>query len=181
MENHRIKAIIGLGNPGQQYQLTRHNIGFRIIDALVQKYHAIWQHKNNMDIATILLDNQAVVAVKPLTFMNNSGNVISWLKVQGVEPQEIMVIHDDLELPFGKISFKQGGSARGHNGVKSIIAAGAEQSHRLRFGIDRPSIKEQVPQYVLEKFKESPEQLAHAIDEAVESLHNYLKDLPLKT
>jgi peptidyl-tRNA hydrolase, PTH1 family len=171
-----IKALIGLGNPGAHYYATRHNIGFRIIDTLAAQEHAGWQPHDNSQLARIELDGHPLLLIKPTTFMNSSGKVISWLHNKGIKPEEILVIHDELELPFGKVSFKQGGSARGHNGVKSIIAAGAEQSHRLRFGIDRPSNREEVPDYVLEKFTENKDLVEEAIKNSVVLLRNYLID-----
>lgn len=174
MHNKSIKAIIGLGNPGSQYSLTRHNIGFRIVDALQEQYGGHWQSRDNMDITRIKIDDHAIILVKPTTFMNSSGNVLRWLMAQGIEPEEMLVVHDDLELPFGKISFKHGGSARGHNGVKSIIAAGGEKTFRLRFGIDRPVDKDLVPHYVLEKFKEDPAHIQQSIEQAIALLQDYL-------
>jgi PTH1 family peptidyl-tRNA hydrolase len=99
--------------------------------------------------------------------MNDSGKVIPGLLKQGIKPENILVIHDELEQPFGKIQIRMGGSARGHNGLKSIIAACGDQFARMRFGIARPAIKEDVPEYVLEKFKENPAELDQLIHKAV--------------
>ena len=181
MQHFSFKVIIGLGNPGQQYYHTRHNIGFRILDKLAQLHNVSWQHHTTMDVTRVLIDGKTIILIKPLTFMNNSGNILSWVHKQGIEAKDILVVHDDLDLPFGNISLKHGGSARGHNGVKSIIAAGGEASSRLRFGIDRPGNRDDVPQYVLEKFQENPEQVEHAIDKAIQFLDSLLQQSPGKS
>ena len=163
-----IKAIIGLGNPGPRYYYTRHNIGFRIVDSLASAYNLSWQSKNNAEIAQLVLPSKTVLLVKPQTFMNDSGKVIPSLLKQGIKPDQILVIHDELEQPFGAIKIKHGGSARGHNGLKSIIAAMGDQFLRLRFGIARPAIKEEVPNYVLEKFNEKPDEIDRLIAQATD-------------
>jgi PTH1 family peptidyl-tRNA hydrolase len=165
-----IKAIIGLGNPGQKYSATRHNIGFKIVDALADKYHGRWQAKPDLEYAEISLNGKAVILIKPQTFMNSSGKVVPFLAKQGIKPEQIIVAHDELELPFGQIKMKLGGSAKGHNGLKSIIAACGDQFHRLRFGISRPENKEDVPDYVLKPFKESEADVARGIEQAIEML-----------
>lgn len=162
-----IKAIIGLGNPGPHYYHTRHNIGFRVLDALAEKHHLSWQNKESMEIARWDLDGKTILLIKPQTFMNTSGKVIPALLKQGIKPENMLVVHDELEQPFGNLKIRIGGSARGHNGLKSIIAACGDQFARLRFGIGRPTFKEDVPNYVLEKFKESPEDLEQLMHKAV--------------
>ncbi len=169
-----IKAIIGLGNPGPRYYYTRHNIGFRIVDALAKAYNLSWQSKDNQEIATLIKDGKKILLIKPQTFMNDSGKVIPSLLKQGIKTENILVVHDELEQPFGNIKMRFGGSARGHNGLKSIIAACGDQFARLRFGIGRPEFKEDVPDYVLEKFKENPEDLEQAIHKAVMLLEEQL-------
>ena len=116
-EKPTIKAIIGLGNPGSKYYTTRHSIGFRILDALADKHNLVWQKSDLMEYAE--LRNDAVIYfIKPMTYMNSSGKVIPWLQKKGIKAEDIMVIHDDLEKKFGSLSIKQGGSARGHNGLR---------------------------------------------------------------
>lgn len=163
-----IKAIIGLGNPGAAYLLTRHSIGFRILDALAEQLAASWRSRENMHIATASAKGKTLLLIKPQTFMNNSGAVIPFLAKQGIKPEEILVVHDELELPFGKIAVKTGGSAKGHNGLKSIIAACGPDFHRLRFGISRPEKSEDVPDYVLQTFREPAFEVDALIEQAVE-------------
>lgn len=165
-----IKAIIGLGNPGPAYCKTRHNIGFLIIDALADQYHGQWQLKNKMAICSVVINNKKILLIKPMTFMNNSGEVLSALSSSGIKQDNILVVHDELELPFGSIKLKFDGSAKGHNGLKSIMAYGGSNFLRLRFGIDRPVDRNNVPDYVLAKFKESQDLLDEKIQEAIDIL-----------
>ncbi len=157
-QSFRPKALIGLGNPDSRFRHTRHNIGFDVIDALVATYGGQWQRKGAVEVATITLHGYEVLLVKPQTYMNNSGDAVPLLKKHAFKPDEVLVIHDELELPFGKLAVKQGGSAKGHNGLKSIIERwGTDGFIRLRFGIGRPLQREFVPDYVLQKFEDSKE------------------------
>ncbi len=162
-----IKAIIGLGNPGPKFYHTRHNIGFRVLDALAEKHHASWHKKTDLEYAEIAVDHKSIILVKPQTFMNSSGRVIPFLQKQGIKPENILVVHDELEQPFGVLKTKLGGSAKGHNGLKSIIASCGDQFWRLRFGIGRPVLKEEVPDYVLQPFSENQTELEKLINESI--------------
>jgi PTH1 family peptidyl-tRNA hydrolase len=162
-----IKAIIGLGNPGHEYYYNRHSIGFRVVDALARDLGATWRERDKMLLAEVMINNKKVLLIKPQTFMNSSGNVIPFLSKQGIKAENILVVHDELEQPFGKTSLKVGGSARGHNGLRSIIAACGENFVRVRFGVGRPESKEQVPTYVLQNFSEDAAIIEHALDQAV--------------
>ena len=162
-----IKAIIGLGNPGPKFSKTRHNIGFRVVDALAEKHGATWRTHGNKEVAEITINDKAILLIKPQTFMNNSGEALSDLAKKGIKPENILVVHDELELPFGQVKLKTGGSAKGHNGLKSIIASIGDAFHRLRIGISRPLEREQVPDYVLEVFKESADDVVEMITQAL--------------
>lgn len=163
-----IKAIIGLGNPGPRYYYTRHNIGFRVLDTLALTHHLSWQAKPSMEITQLPLPAKTILLIKPQTFMNDSGKVIPFLLKQGIKAENILVVHDELEQPLGAVKLRFGGSARGHNGLKSIIASCGDQFARLRIGIGRPDSKEEVPSYVLENFKEKPETIEELIQKALE-------------
>lgn len=162
-----IKAIIGLGNPGKQYYNNRHSIGFRILDELAKKYNSSWTKKENMEVSEVVINNQLILLVKPQTFMNNSGKVIPYLLKKGIKDENILVVHDELELPFGQIKIKKGGSAKGHNGLKSIIQFCSDNFYRLRFGIGRPAERSEVPDYVLKDFTEPKSELMNRIDESI--------------
>lgn len=169
-----IKAIVGLGNPGPAYAKTRHNIGFLIVDALADAYNGSWQSKNNMETCSIVMHDKKIMLIKPMTFMNDSGKILPFLSKQGIKQDNILVVHDELELPFGSIKFKFDGSAKGHNGLKSLMACGGSNFLRLRFGIDRPQNRDDVPDYVLAKFKESQNDIDDTINQAVLTITQYL-------
>jgi PTH1 family peptidyl-tRNA hydrolase len=161
------KIIIGLGNPGSSFNRTRHNIGFAVLDELCKAHGGSWSKKHNYEYAQISINNHSVLLIKPQTYMNNSGRVLPHIKKQGIESQDILVVHDELEFPFGKIGMKYSGSARGHNGLKSLIASMGADFYRLRCGIDRPLDKADVPDYVLARFSESHADVLDFVDKVV--------------
>ena len=172
-KNHQtypIKAIIGLGNPGPQYYYQRHNIGFRILDTLATRYKAPWQDKSIMQITTISINNTPIILIKPQTFMNKSGSVIPFLSKKGIKAEHILVAHDELEKPFGSLGIKSGGSARGHNGLRSIINECGKDFVRLRFGISRPDQREMVPSYVLSRFDQNEDAIMTLIEKAADMI-----------
>lgn len=162
-----IHAIIGLGNPGSKFEYNRHNIGFRVVDALVDAHGGSWRAREHMETADIVINGAKIIVIKPQTFMNSSGKVIPFLTKQGIKPENILVVHDELELPFGQLKFKMGGSHKGHNGLRSIIGACGDQFARLRFGIARPENRDDVPAYVLENFKEPQQDVEQLIEQSV--------------
>jgi PTH1 family peptidyl-tRNA hydrolase len=169
-----IQAVIGLGNPGPSYYHNRHSIGFRVVDALAEKFSASWREREDMFVAEVEINGKKVLLIKPQTFMNSSGRVIPFLTKRGIKAENILVVHDELEQPFGKVAFRIGGSARGHNGLKSIIAACGDQLARLRCGIGRPENKEQVPAYVLQNFSESSEDVDKLIEFALAEIEKHI-------
>ena len=170
--NEPILAIIGLGNPGRQYANNRHNIGFRIVDALADKLGASWHTKDIMELAQAQINDHKIYLIKPQTFMNSSGKVTSFLIKQGIKPENILVVHDELELPFGQLKFKMGGSHKGHNGLRSIIGVIGDMFARLRFGIGRPENRDDVPDYVLHDFRENKDEIQKLIEQSVEQILN---------
>ncbi|MFA6255619.1 MAG: aminoacyl-tRNA hydrolase [Candidatus Absconditabacterales bacterium] len=151
-----MKLIVGLGNPGQEYEKTRHNIGFATLDNFLQ--NGKWKvegGKRKGEWQETIINGQKVVFLKPMEFMNRSGGAVSAIaNFYKIEPKNILVIHDDIDLPVGKIQLKLGGSSAGHNGLKDIIAKlGAQEFYRLRIGVDRPVNQDQVADYVLSNFK----------------------------
>ena len=174
-EKSHIKAIIGLGNPGSKYSLNRHNVGFRVVDALADSLGATFVKQGEMEIATTswMVDglSQSIILIKPHTYMNDSGRVISFLAKKGIKAENILVAHDELEKRLKHTSLKFGGSAKGHNGLKSSIGVIGQDFWRLRVGIDRPMDKEDVPSYVLSNFKpvEEPE-IVYIVNDAVNLL-----------
>ena len=124
---------------------NRHNIGFRVVEALASAYAGQWRSKDSMEVSQITIGDVKLLLIKPQTYMNQSGAIIPYLKKQGFGPEDALVVHDELEMPFGKLALRVGGSARGHNGLKSLIGQWGENFARLRFGVGRPERKEQIP------------------------------------
>jgi PTH1 family peptidyl-tRNA hydrolase len=160
---------VGLGNPGPRYAKTRHNIGFMCIDYLAQEYDISVKRKRfKALLGEGRIGAQRVVLAKPLTFMNDSGQAVSpisrWYKVP---PERILIIHDDLDLPLGKIRLRPSGSAAGHHGMESIIAElGTSAFPRLRIGIGRPERGDPID-YVLGDFSRDQEATIRATLELV--------------
>ncbi|NJA05775.1 MULTISPECIES: aminoacyl-tRNA hydrolase [Methylomonas] len=148
-----IKVLVGLGNPGRQYEKTRHNVGFLFLDHLLLGSGGRWRNVSGFEaeIGELVIGNKMLVLVKPQTFMNRSGSsVTKVLKYYKFAREAMLVAHDDLELPMGVVKTKQGGGHSGHNGLRDIIAhLGSNEFARLRFGIGRPDIGERVADYVL--------------------------------
>ncbi len=152
-----MKLIVGLGNPGPKYAGTRHNAGFDVIDELAEQLGAELtetRHKGIYGIAR--KGTEKVILLKPLTYMNLSGESISEvMRYYDIDKEDVIVVYDDLDLPQGKIRLRQKGSAGGHNGIKSTIAhLGTDQFKRVRVGIGRPDGPIKVVDYVLGKFSE---------------------------
>lgn len=161
-----IKLVVGLGNPGKEYERTRHNIGFMVIDELV-KY---WRIKTySVECLSHLyvknLGDRRILLAKPQTYMNNSGlAVVNLLEEYGIHPSEMLVVHDELDLPLGRLKLKFGGSSAGHHGIESIVKEiKTEGFYRLRVGIGRPQNKNKVVQYVLSPFSKEEEPLLYRV------------------
>jgi peptidyl-tRNA hydrolase, PTH1 family len=175
-DQNKIRAIIGLGNPGPKYYLTRHSIGFQIVDVLIDQVGGSWEKNDVMEYTQINLsgelyvpDSEKIYVIKPQTFMNSSGKVIPFLVKKGIKPEEILVVHDELEKPLGNVAIRFGGSARGHNGLKSIMNIIGKDFWHLRFGVDRPEDREEVSDYVLSAFtKDEEEELGIFVQKSVD-------------
>ena len=129
--------IVGLGNIGSEYAQTRHNIGFRVLDALAKASNLVFEDKRYGAVTTLKVKNQTLTLLKPSTYMNLSGNAVRyWMNEKKVPLENILVVVDDLSLPFGQLRMRPGGSEAGHNGLKHISSVlGTQQYARLRFGI----------------------------------------------
>lgn len=162
--------IVGLGNPGKEYENNRHNIGFRVLDSLIQTLGAMKQSSKNFQGE--LYKSSTLLLLKPSTFMNLSGesvqSVLNFYKIA-----DFLVIHDELDLPFGAVKFKFGGGNGGHNGLKSIDSLCGNAYYRIRYGIGKPAIKAQVINWVLQDFSALEEEqnqtlIAHCAKAALE-------------
>jgi PTH1 family peptidyl-tRNA hydrolase len=161
--------LVGLGNPTKKYEHTRHNIGFRVIDALVEKYQARDISKLSFEGELYRFSN--TLLLKPQTFMNLSGkSVRAVMQFYKVDLESIVVFHDDIDLALGAVRFKRGGSSGGHNGLKSIDSLIGKEYLRVRIGVGKPERKSEVASYVLSSFEGSEE-------ERVEKIISYLTDI----
>jgi len=150
--------IVGLGNPGTQYESTRHNIGFRVIDKLVSDFGANEISKSSFQGELFKAPN--LLLLKPTTFMNLSGNSVQAVKnFYKIDLEDIIVIHDDIDLPFSALRFKNGGGHGGHNGLRSIDAMIGKEYTRVRMGVDKPDYKSQVADYVLHDFSKEENEI----------------------
>jgi PTH1 family peptidyl-tRNA hydrolase len=151
----KICLVVGLGNPGQEYENTRHNIGFRVVDQTARHYSiALSKERWGTVYGRGKIEGLDVLLAKPLKFMNRSGMPIYELSSYlGLDPKNMVVIHDDMDLEFGRIKVKEKGGHGGHNGVKSLMEAfGGGDFIRLRMGIGRPENADRVTEYVLGRF-----------------------------
>lgn len=177
-----IRLIVGLANPGQEYSRTRHNAGAWFINELAKWHNTQLREEAKYFgyTARIAIAGEDVRLLIPTTFMNLSGKSVSALaKFYRIDVTQILVVHDELDLPPGVAKFKQGGSHGGHNGLKDIInkMANSREFYRLRIGIGHPGSKEQVTGYVLGKAPaKEQEQMDAAIDEAVRCIDILAKD-----
>ncbi len=174
--------FVGLGNPGAQYEDTRHNIGFKVIDRLVSDFRARDISKNTF--YGQLYRSSHSLFLKPTTYMNLSGKSVQPVKnFFKVELDDVIVIHDDIDLPFGAVRFKRGGGHGGHNGLKSLDEYIGKEYLRVRIGVGKPEHKSQVADYVLHDFSETErselenlvEHVANACKKLVEQELNTVK------
>lgn len=168
-ESADIKLIAGLGNPGSQYENTRHNAGHWLLDELAHRYGANFKPESKFFgvVAKASINNRQVYLCKPVKFMNESGQTIAPLaKFYKIEPQQLLIVHDELDLPPGQARVKKAGGHGGHNGLRDIAARyGSSDYWRIRIGIGHPGHKSAVAGYVLKRAASDDQQL---IDEAID-------------
>jgi len=172
-----MKVVVGLGNPGEKYAKTRHNVGFLVIEEILKKYAASPHVSKKLQSILYFLDKKRIL-VKPQTFMNASGKavnrVVNFYKVM---PDGLLVVHDDVDLEFGDIKHQFGRGAAGHKGVDSVIEAlGSDQFGRVRVGIGRPTTAVEIEEWVLQNFSEDPGEVQNLIDRAAEVVINWLRE-----
>src|SRR5437763_4110951 len=149
-----MRLVVGLGNPGARYARNRHNIGFVIANAVARRYaFSSYRDRFKGEVAEGTVAGERRLLLKPQTFMNDSGEaVLAAMSFYKIRPEEILVIHDELDLRPGKVRVKRGGGSAGHNGLRSIDALIGPDYWRLRLGIGHPGIKELGHPYVLQNF-----------------------------
>ncbi|NMB60925.1 MAG: aminoacyl-tRNA hydrolase [Chloroflexi bacterium] len=172
--------IVGLGNPGKQYEASRHNVGFMAVDRLAARWQIeMRRHRKNAQTGEGKFDGIPVVLAKPQTFMNNSGLSVGPLqRLYAIEANRLLVVYDDLDLAFGRIRLRAGGGAAGHHGMESIIAKlSTREFPRLRIGIGRPKHEgEEVIDFVLTDFHGSDKaKLESVLDQAADAVETFLR------
>jgi PTH1 family peptidyl-tRNA hydrolase len=168
--------IVGLGNIGEEYWGTRHNIGFRIVNALVDSVEGTFTEQRYGAISRIRIKNAELIVLKPNTFMNLSGNAVRFrLQKESVEVSNMLVVVDDLSLPFGSLRLKPRGNYAGHNGLKNIEEIlGTDEYPRLRFGIGNNFSRGRQIDYVLSRFDEDElEKMSERIKQSVEIIKSF--------
>lgn len=168
--------IVGLGNIGPEYQDTRHNIGFTILDALARASNVFFEDKRYGFVTQVKLKGRTLVLLKPSTFMNLSGHALRyWMQKEKIEIENVLVLVDDIALPFGTLRLKPQGSDAGHNGLKNIQdILGHNTYARLRFGIGNDFPKGYQVEYVLGKWEEEEQKLLpERVDKAIEMIKSF--------
>ena len=178
MPEQAIKLIVGLGNPGPKYQDTRHNVGFWFVDRLAQRHggRLLNESKFHGLLARVRVGGFDLRLLQPLTFMNRSGrSVVAVARYFDIVPEQILIVHDELDLPPGQVRLKQGGGHAGHNGLRDTMSAlGSKEFWRLRMGIDHPGDRSQVVDYVLTRPGRDE---ADAINDALAQAEDCLEDI----
>ena len=172
-----MKLIVGLGNPGEKYENTSHNIGFMVIDYLAEQFEITnFREKFQGLIGEAVVNDEKIMLLKPQTFMNLSGNsikeVVSFYKLDIEE--DVVVVFDDMDLKLGQLKIKQKGSAGGHNGLKSIISHFSENFIRVKCGIGKPETRDGVINYVLGNFPKAEQE---TVDELIETASKAAKSV----
>lgn len=175
--------VAGLGNPGGEYERTRHNVGFRVLDRLAGELGgATFKRGKASAVVAETRDGDArVILVKPTTYMNLSGQAVGPLaKYYKAPPERIVAVHDEIDLPFGRLQVKIGGGSAGHNGIKSLVSSlGTNEFVRVRIGVGRPDGRKEAADHVLDAFSKAEEkELPVVVAEAADAVLSILRDGP---
>ena len=180
MAGTSLQVVVGLGNPGPEHRLTRHNAGFWFVDALAYRHGVQFRShaRYHGEIAKVVVEGRELVLLKPQTYMNRSGlSVRSLMDYIKAPASEVLVVHDELDLPCGVGRFKLGGGPGGHNGLRDTITHCGPDFWRLRLGIDHPGDRSQVIDYVLQRARPAEQNaIIDAIDAGLEALGVFLRD-----
>ena len=172
-----MKAIVGLGNPGSEYSGTRHNVGFDVVDVLARRWAVtLKKWKTTADLAVV--KDREVLLVEPKTFMNESGLAVSAVMAfYKIQPADVLVIVDEIQLPLGKLRLGRSGSAGGHNGLKSVIAHVGQDFPRLRIGVERGHPDSMLRNHVLSKFPPNEREVVErAVNRAADAVEAFVSD-----
>jgi PTH1 family peptidyl-tRNA hydrolase len=176
-------VVVGLGNPGPRYAATRHNLGYRVVSLLAQRmagrFKVLKMPSARVEVVEGRLAGHPVVLVRPLSYMNDSGAPVAGVaRYYKVPPEQVVIVHDELDLPFGSMRLKRGGGDAGHNGLRSItVALGSSEYNRVRVGIGRPPGRTSGADYVLREFAAAERaELPYEIDRAADAVETLLGD-----
>lgn len=169
--------VVGLGNPGENYRPTRHNVGFRAVEMLALKHDVKFREKDEAIFGSYPLEGREVFLFFPQTFMNESGRAVSpFMRYRQIPPERLLVVTDDLDLPVGRLRLRTSGGTGGHHGLDSIVAhLGSQNFSRLRIGISKPPSAEEGVDYVLSSFRpEEKSGIEEAIQRAAVGIETYI-------
>ncbi|MBN1192670.1 MAG: aminoacyl-tRNA hydrolase [Coriobacteriia bacterium] len=173
------RMVVGLGNPGEEYENTRHNVGFMVVDLLAENLRvSYWKDEAGAKVGLVRFGDDDLVLVKPQTFMNLSGKAVAKLaQTYEVEPRDVVIVHDDLDLPEENVRVKRGGGHGGHNGLRSLAESlGTGDFARVRIGIGRPPGRQDPSDFVLEPMRrEVAERLAEMVPHAAQAVIHVLE------
>jgi PTH1 family peptidyl-tRNA hydrolase len=180
MAGTALKLVVGLGNPGAEYARTRHNAGFWLVDELARRHGGTFRHesKHQAELARVRLNGGEIWLAKPMSFMNRSGGpVSSILNFYKIAPGEMLVAHDEIDLPGGTVRLKEGGGHGGHNGLRDLIAAQGDGFWRLRIGVGHPGAKSEVVDFVLtHASKAEQEDIDESVRAGADAVEQMLRD-----
>jgi len=180
MAGNALKIIIGLGNPGAEYARTRHNAGFWLADELARRHGGTFRFegKHQAELARVRMGGEEIWLVKPMTFMNRSGGpVSSVLGFYKLTPAQMLVAHDEIDLPSGTVRLKEAGGHGGHNGLRDLIAAQGDGFWRLRIGVGHPGTKNEVVDFVLTRANASEQlEIDDSVRAGADAIEQMLRD-----
>ena len=171
--------VVGLGNPGREYATTRHNIGFMVVDELARRHGGSWRSKFSGEVADVRLDGARIALLKPQTYMNESGrSVAAAAKFYKVDPEDLLAVHDEVDLEMGRMQARLGGGLAGHNGLRSMASAlRSPEFLRLRIGVGRPERGDPRPvsDWVLSSFEPDVD-VGGLVDRAADAVEALVRD-----
>jgi PTH1 family peptidyl-tRNA hydrolase len=175
-----MKLVVGLGNPGRRYEGTRHNVGFDVLDLLARRHGLEWEMApRGIEALVARWRSHDTVLAKPLTFMNLSGGaIVALLQFYKIDPADVLVVVDDVNIELGRLRSRRGGSAGGHNGLKSVIGSlGSEQFARMRIGVGRGDNRRDLADHVLAKFDADERSIvAEMVDRSADAIELFIAE-----
>ena len=171
-----MKLIVGLGNPGEKHSNNRHNIGFLAVNKIVEENNfSNWREKFQGYLSTGIIGSKKIIVLKPMTYMNHSGQSVGELiRFYKIASKDVIVFHDEIELPLARVKVKVGGGHAGHNGLRSVDQHIGSEYTRVRIGVDRPTEKDAVANYVLNNFSNADNEIIETLIEKISNAITHL-------